>query len=233
MTDAGGAGNDAATLLFAAIHAHNLPGVQALIAAEPALLGARSPSGLSPALFAAYYHRPDILRALIGAGAPLDVFEAAATGEVAALRGWLDRDPALVQAHSPDGYAPLGLAALFGRTQAARLLLDAGAAVDAPSRGAAPVRPLHSAVSGLHRDLAALLLEAGADVNDAQTGGLTPLMLAALRGDTELAELLLAHGAQAGATDEEGRTAADLAAEDGHAALVARLREAAGEGAGG
>ena len=233
MTDAGGAGDDAATLLFAAIHAHNLPGVQALIAAEPALLGARSPSGLSPALFAAYYHRPDILRALIGAGAPLDVFEAAATGEVAALRGWLDRDPALVQAHSPDGYAPLGLAALFGRTEAARLLLDAGADVDAPSRGAAPVRPLHSAVSGLHRDLAALLLEAGADSSAPQPGGLTPLMLAALRGATELAELLLAHGAQAGATDEEGRTAADLAAEDGHAALVARLREAAGEEAAG
>ena len=38
MTDAGGAGDDAATLLFAAIHAHNLPGVQALIAAEPGLL---------------------------------------------------------------------------------------------------------------------------------------------------------------------------------------------------
>ncbi|WP_226991357.1 ankyrin repeat domain-containing protein [Deinococcus gobiensis] len=227
MTDAGGAGDDAATLLFAAIHAHNLPGVQALIAAEPGLLEARSPSGLSPVLFAVYYHRPDILRALIGAGAPLDVFAAAATGETGALRGWLKRDPALLRAFSPDGYTPLGLAALFGRTEAARLLLGHGADVNAPSRGALPVRPLHSAVSGLHRDLARLLLDAGADVNAAQPGGLTPLMLAALRGDTDLAGLLLARGAWAGATDEEGRTAADLAAEDGHEALVTRLREAA------
>ncbi|MFC5847327.1 ankyrin repeat domain-containing protein [Deinococcus petrolearius] len=227
MTDAGGAGDDAATLLFAAIHAHNLPGVQALIAAEPALLGARSPSGLSPVLFAAYYHRPDILRALIEAGAPLDVFEAAAAGEVAALQDRLDRDPALVGAHNGAGYAPLGLAALFGRSGAARLLLARGADVNAPGRGAAPVRPLHSAVSGLHRELARLLLEAGADVNAASPGGLTPLMLAALRGDGELADLLLAWGADPQARDGEGRAAADLAAEDGHAALVARLREAA------
>lgn len=231
MTDSGPAGgaaaDDAATLLFAAIHAHNLPGVEALIAAEPALLGARSPSGLSPVLFAAFYHRPDILRALVAAGAPLDVFEAAATGEGGALRGWLDRDPALVRAYGGGGHTPLGLAALFGRVEAARLLLARGAEVDAPGRGPSPLRPMHSAVSGLHHDLAALLLDAGADVNAPSPGGLTPLMLAALRGDAALCALLLARGADAGATDDEGRAAADLAAEDGHEALVGRLREAA------
>lgn len=57
--------SDAVTDLFAAIHAHNTEGVRLLIEAEPELLKAVSPSGLSPVLFAAYYRRPSIIQLLI------------------------------------------------------------------------------------------------------------------------------------------------------------------------
>ena len=62
--------------LFAAIHANNPAGVEALLRVEPALLEATSPSGLTPVMFAAYYRRPDILRVLLGAGAPRVAIEA-------------------------------------------------------------------------------------------------------------------------------------------------------------
>ncbi|MCO5167156.1 MAG: ankyrin repeat domain-containing protein [Planctomycetes bacterium] len=75
------------------------------------------------------------------------------------------------------------------------------------------------------------LLEAGADVNDAGAGGLTPLMAAAMRGTRALIERLLAAGARADARDAEGRTALDLheaLAFEVDPAVVALLTDAGG-----
>jgi ankyrin repeat protein len=69
------------------------------------------------------------------------------------------------------------------------------------------------------------MVEGGAadlDVRDGQ--GRTPLLLLLLRGRDDLASLLLDRGALAGATDEDGRSVADLAAGS---PLAARLRAAA------
>lgn len=209
-------GND----LFATIHANNLEGVRLLIEAEPGLLTAVSPTGLSPVLFATYYGRPEIMRLLIGAGAPLSVFEAAATGELAPLLAHLNRQPDLVNADSPDGFSPLGLAAFFGREEVAAELLARGADVNRPSTNAMRVQPLHSAAAGNHAALARRLLAAGADVNAVQHGGFTPLMSASQNGNAALVEALLAAGADPGATTDDGRDAAALAREEGHAAVL-------------
>ncbi|EYB69678.1 ankyrin [Deinococcus phoenicis] len=214
---------DAAQALFQAIHANNLEGVRLLVNAEPGLLTAVSPSGLSPVLFATYYQRPEIMRLLLEAGAPLSVFEAAATGELAALRERLEAQPDLVNATSPDGFTPLGLAAFFGREEAAAELLTHGAEVNRASENAMRVQPLHSAVAGNHTDLALRLLAAGADVNAAQHGGFTPLMSAAQNGNVALVGALLAAGADPAVTTEDGRDAAALAQEEGHAHLLAIL----------
>ena len=50
----------------------------------------------------------------------------------------------------PDGFTPLHLAAFFGRLEAAALLVDRGADLEAPSRNPRfpSVRPLHSAIAG-------------------------------------------------------------------------------------
>lgn len=214
---------DPQTALFQAIHANDEDSVGLLIAAEPELLTARSPSGLSPVLFAAYYGRPRIVRRLVEAGAPLSVHEAAATGEVTALRAHLDADPELVGVLSPDGFSLLGLAAFFGHEEAAAELLARGADVNRPSENALRVRPLHSAAAGNHTALARRLIAAGADVNAPQEDAFTPLMAAAQNGNIELAEALLAAGADLAARTAEGRDAADLAREEGHAALAGRL----------
>jgi ankyrin repeat protein len=216
------------TPLFVAIQAGDVDTVQALVQARPALLSAVSPMGVSPLLFATYYRKPDVARALIGlhaalGGPPLTVFEAAATGETAHLRALLDTDPANVNAVSADGFTPLGLAAFFGREAVAAELLARGADVNAVSANAMQVQPLHSAVAGNHAGLTRLLLAHGADVNAAQQDGFTPLMAAAQHGNAALVQDLLAAGAEAAASTGDGRTAASIAQEEGHSELAALL----------
>ena len=63
----------------------------------------------------------------------LDVFEAAALGRTERLRELLDEEPSLANAFGDDGFHPLGLACFFGHLEAARLLLERGAAVNALS----------------------------------------------------------------------------------------------------
>ena len=59
------------------------------------------------------------------------------------------------------------------------------------------------------------LLDRGARVDDADDRGRTALMIAAERGHAEVAKLLLAHGADPARREQQGKTAADLAASDG------------------
>ncbi|WP_146009501.1 ankyrin repeat domain-containing protein [Deinococcus planocerae] len=213
--------------LFAALQTNDEGSVRALLDRDPTLLRAVSPLGVSPVLFATYYGKHDLARLLIErmreAGVPLTVFEAAATGELSALREHLDAQPDLADASSPDGFTPLGLAAFFGREEVAAELLARGADVNRASTNAMGARPLHSAVAGDHTALALRLIAAGADVNAPQHGGFTPLLGAAQNGSAVLVEALLAVGADPGARTEGGQGAADLAQEEGHAGVLAIL----------
>ena len=187
--------------------------------------GQRNDEGVSALLFAQYYGRDELVEALRRRRGELDVFEAAALGDVDRLRTLLADDPALVDAYADDGFFPLGLAAFFKRPDAVRLLLDRGADPNQQSRHAQiVVRPIHSAAAdGGSTEIARLLLDAGADVNARQPGGFTPLHAAAQVGNEELVALLLEHGADPDARLDEGRTPADLAREAGHRDVAERI----------
>src|SRR4051812_46193082 len=101
--------------------------LEQLIATNPPLVNARAESGETPLMAALYRGHHAIVDSLVAAGATLDVFAAAALGEMAALEAALAADPAAVNAFAFDGWTPLHLAAFFGRKPAAARLLAAGA----------------------------------------------------------------------------------------------------------
>lgn len=146
-------------------------------------------------------YRGDEARAdeILAADPELDVFEAAAVGRSDRLRELLDQDATLANAWADDGFQPLGLASFFGHVDAARLLIERGANVSSASRNDLKVAPLHSAVAEkdaeTRYELAALLLEHGADPNARQQDDFTPLMAADHQGDERLRALLVEHGA--------------------------------------
>jgi hypothetical protein len=65
-----------------------------------------------------------------------------------------------------------------------------------------------------------MVLSSGADINALNPAGLTPLMVAAYRGRTEIVKSLIKHGADVNATDRDGLTAAMMADDADHAEIV-------------
>jgi ankyrin repeat protein len=210
--------------LFEAIKVGDLAAVTALLASDPALVNAPHASGLPPLMLATYFGRKEVVDLLLAKGAGLDIFAAAALGEVEQIDALLRVDHELIGAHSADGWTPLHLAAHFGHEHAVVLLLARGAHVNARSTNAMANTPLHAALAGRHRGVVELLLANGAAVNAQQQGGFTALQAAARHGDPALAELLLDHGADPVIRTDGGKTALAMAIEKGHAAVAELLR---------
>ncbi|MCP4316176.1 MAG: ankyrin repeat domain-containing protein [Hyphomicrobiales bacterium] len=102
-------------------------------------------------------------------------------------------------------------AALAGDLDKATTLLVDGAEVDP----AGPATPLYFAAQNGHQDVAALLIEHGADVN-AQSKNGTPLHIAARRNQPEIVSLLLKNGADSEAVGGDYRhTPLHMAARTG------------------
>lgn len=212
---------------FAAVDTGDVATVARLLADDPDLASARGPDGVSALLHARYRSDRAMLDALLAADPAMDVFDAAALGHLDRLRARLEEDPDVVRAFSADGFTALHLAAFFGKPEAARALLEAGA--DVATYGVNPLanQPLHAAAAGRHIEVSRLLVAAGAPVNATQHGGTTPLHAAAQHGDVELVELLLSAGADPLAVTDDGRDAMTLAEEAGHPDLARRLRQVA------
>jgi ankyrin repeat protein len=169
--------------------------VRELVDADATLAGCRNDDGISARMLALYRGDPDMLEALVDAGPELDVFEAAGLGAEERLEELLAHDASLVDARAGDGFTALHFAAFFSHPGAARLLVEAGADVDAVADNPLKVRPLHSAAAASCGEVVELLLERGADANAEQEGGHVPLDAARQHGDDAIAELLLRHGA--------------------------------------
>jgi len=197
------------------------PAALATLRADPTLATATDAAGVS-ALLLARYRGLDALVDAIRALRPLDLPEAAATGDLGRVAALLAAG-CPVDAPTPDGFTPVQLALFFGHPDAAALLIRAGADVDAAATHPMGVAAIHAAAASPAPFGVALVVAAGADVDAAQAGGFTALHEAAHRGDAAMAELLIAAGADVALRTDDDRTPADVAAADGHAALAARL----------
>jgi ankyrin repeat protein len=166
--------------LIEAAKAGDLGKVRALLAGNFLLASQRLSTGESPLMAALYRGHGEVVAAIIDAGAEIDVFAAAATGRIDDLRREVRDDTVNTCAY--DGWTPLHLAAFFGHADAARLLLDAGADVNAVSSNSLQNTPLHAATAGRHADVALTLLRHGASASAIDAGGYTPLKIAEQNG---------------------------------------------------
>jgi uncharacterized protein len=151
-------------------------------------------------------YRGDNARAeeLLAQDPELDVFEAAALGRPDRLRELLAEDGSRANAFGDDGFHPLGLACFFGHADAARVLLEHGADVNALSRNEhVQTAAIHAAAASNEQgsgestryELVKLVLDHGADPNLRQAGGFRAIDAARQNGDTTVEQLLRDHGA--------------------------------------
>jgi hypothetical protein len=124
--------------------------------------------------------------------------------KVAALL--LDSPNIQVDAANALGETPLMMAALHGRLDWARKLLDKGAKVQKPGWS-----PVHYAATGPSTELLALLLDRGADINARAPDMSTPLMMAVRFGPEENVKLLVRRGAEKSYINERNLTAVEMA----------------------
>ena len=202
--------------------------VERMLRADPALLAAKDERGTSALLLAYYHGKAEIANTLLARRPDLDLYEAATVGDVARIRELASRGAA-VNAHAPDGFTALGLAAFFKRAEAVRALLDAGADPHPASRPAG-FTPLHSAVADdagvVTGDIVRMLLDAGAEPNAQSASGGTPLHTAAFVGDATVTKLLLAAGADPNMKDDRGLTPLDVARDRSNSEVAALLHDA-------
>ncbi len=186
--------------------------VAALLREYPRLLDQRGGDGVTMLWAAARRGRLPLVRALVAAGADIDI-----PGSAVHVTEVL--------------ISPYCIAERSGRTEAARFLLEQGARVDvfsaaflgdlaalrgfvvaglanaqSPHEDFHPVTPLHYAVDGGSIEAVTLLLDSGADAT--RSGGRL-LTSAARQGAIDMVRVLLAHGARAADAQSLGPLGAD------------------------
>ena len=158
-------------------------------------------------MWAAAQGHPEVVRLLLTAGAVVDD-RSLVYPQVVSSSGNADRSGVFEVMQG--GYKPLLFAARRGDVASARLLVAAGADVDAAA--ASGTSPLVVAAHSGHGALAAFLLSSGADPGAADAG-YGALHVAVLRGDSALVGALLAHGADPDAILERGTPARRVSAD--------------------
>jgi ankyrin repeat protein len=156
--------------LFSAAATGNTARLDALLSARPTAIDEYGPDGWTALALAAHFNQGDAVRLLLKHGADL-----------------------IVRSRNSNGNTPLH-AALAGRSpETARLLLAAGADVNAAD--AAGWTPLHLAVDSGSTELVQLILGERPFVDPENGDGLTPLALARKKGHEAIAALLQPHSA--------------------------------------
>ena len=167
--------------------------------AAGAAVNSRNRLGESALVIVLKKNRSDLANALIDAGA--DVNQAAL-----------------------NGITPLMAAAYAGDNAIVKRLIEKGADLRATDRLQKNAM-VYAAGEG-RTDIVLTLIAAGMTANDVYANDLTPLMWAAGFGKTATVRALLEAGADPSRKDNRGKTAADIAREEGFSETVAVLQAA-------
>ena len=114
-----------------------------------------------------------------------------------------------VETRTPQDESPLMMAAMRGELKLAAALIDKDA--DVNKTGWTPLHYAASSTQGDQLGVARLLIENAAYIDAASPNGSTPLMMAAMYGNTSTLKLLLDEGADPTLKNQLGLTAVDFA----------------------
>jgi quinoprotein dehydrogenase-associated probable ABC transporter substrate-binding protein len=238
-------GADLTQELSNAVLAADIPRIKLLVEKKGTDVNARDAQGYAPIHTAARNRHPDLVEELADLKADLNaedgdgmtpLLHAAARNHVPTVQKLLARG-ADINRPGRQGYPPLAVAIAEAKYEVAKALLDAGADVNSavgPDKltplmvAASQVAPGEGAVflPGSTRpiDIARDIIKRGADVNARSSQGVTALMIAAARNAAPMIGLLMQSGANPELKSNEGKTAADIAAQNGADAAAKALR---------
>jgi ankyrin repeat protein len=209
---------------FELLQAGDADGLRQILEQDPTASEARDAFGVSLLMHSLYRGRRDLAELIASKKKSLDIFEATSLGRLDRLKQCFS-DAGSLNSRSQDGFTALHFACFFGQPEAAALLIESGAAVDALAANPMQVMPLHSAASARNIEAARLLLEHGAPVNARQHGGWAPIHAAAQNGDRPMVELLLKYHADPKTANDDGKTPSMVAREKGHEELSGLLEQ--------
>jgi ankyrin repeat protein len=145
-------------------------------------------------------------------------------GDTAKVKQLLAKGDIKFDATNDNGFLPLQVAVMYGRTDVCKLLIKNGENVNEQDR-ASRMTPVHIAAAkrDLSKEVWLVLLGNGANVNAQDRYGRTPLHLMANAGDPQFAKLLISKGARRDVRDDRGQIPLDIAKKSGHERMVAVL----------
>jgi uncharacterized Ntn-hydrolase superfamily protein len=168
---------------------HDPDAVRERIERQPILIHARARWEENAVEAAAHVGRTDIVEYMLSKGAMMDICTAAMLGRRDAVEAFLREKPASAHAAGAHGIPVLYYPVISGHREIAEILVAAGADVNA---GAGATTPLHGAAMTGRADLAAWLLDRGADPNPLNHERKTPLCIAVEKGHAAVADALRA-----------------------------------------
>ena len=209
---------------FQAVQAGDASKVAALLDTDASLASAKNEKGQSAVLMAVYSGRKEIRDLFLARGVTLELHEAAAAGQLERVKQIVEKDAALANSFSPDGFPVFALAAVFGHPGVTEYLFAKGAEVNAAATNGTGYNALTGAVASGHAQIAGWLLKNGANANYRYGPGHSPLLEAAANGHLEIVKMLLEHGADLHQKSNDGKTALKIAQERGHSKVAEFLR---------
>jgi ankyrin repeat protein len=152
--------------------------------------------GLSPLGRALIKKNREMQALLLQRGARENFFDAVYANDLPAVTALHAQDKSLVFAKNHQNFSAMDVAAAAGYTDILKLLLKKSAVLKSATSIDGP-NPVHLAAYYNQTNALALLIHAGANVNQVDRFGFTPLHWAAIRGATDAAVMLLKHKADA------------------------------------
>lgn len=181
----------------------------------------RSKVALDPMAFSRIKANGNVVLPIFAIGRDATLIKAAADADFKKVERLL-KEGANANARDELGNRPLLHATRLGQIEMTRILINAGADVDAKGLGYTPLT--YAALYG-HTKIVALLLKAGARADRRSDNGLTPLMNAALMNQVQIMEMLLAVDTEVDRVNPAGRSALSYAAEGGAEEALEKLIE--------